>query len=271
MKQITAIIIVLAMIFLCGCTGGKSESNTTEATTAEPLIKTEKTNASETYFPYTLSDIEQDETFFYSKEITVDPADPYSAFIKKSCEEKAKVWQEVAKEDGNTTRSFYYHITSQQDFYYFLYDINGDGTNELLLGSWHRLGNDIDASDSPMKICISSIYTLKNGKIIKIDSRGWWGKDLIQDRILYSNGKIVETFGYEDRPSYFISRIADDKLAVDCYVMHTEEAVYVEIVDIDKWEDKEISQKEYYSIFNQFCGDAKPVEIDWKRIDEYGM
>ena len=38
----------------------------------------------------------------------------------------------------------------------------------------------------------------------------------------------------------------------------------------EKWEEKEISQKEYYSIFNQFCGNAKPVEIDWKRIDEYG-
>ena len=52
--------------------------------------------------------------------------------------------------------------------------------------------------------------------------------------------------------------------------MHTEETVYVKIVDIDKWENKEISQKEYYSIFDQFCGDAKKVDIDWKRIDEYG-
>ena len=270
MKRITATIIVLAMIFLCGCTGGKSESNTTEATTSEPLIKTEKANASETYFPYTLSDVEQDETFFYANEISVDPADPYSAFIKKSCEEKVKVWQEVANEDGNTTRNFYYHITSQDDFYYFLYDLNGDGTDELLLGSWHRLGTDIDTANPPKKICISSIYTLKNGKIIKIDSGNWWVQDLIQDRILYSNGKIVDTFGYEDLPSYFISKIVDDKLAVDCYVMHTEETVYLKIVDFEKWEDKEISQKEYYSIFNQFCGNAKPVEIDWKRIDEYG-
>lgn len=37
MKQITTTIIVIAMIFLCGCTGGKSESNTTEATTSVTL------------------------------------------------------------------------------------------------------------------------------------------------------------------------------------------------------------------------------------------
>ena len=259
MKQIKATIIVIAMIFLCGCTGGKSESNTTEATTSTTLAN--EVTTSDNRFTTSAKP-------FYTKEIETIASDPYSDFIKQKCIAVKKDWDSANSKERE--RGFEKFVKAFDDMYYFLYDINGDGTNELLLGSWHRLGNDIDASDSTMKICISSIYTLKNGKIIKIDSGNWWVQDLIQDRILYSNGKIVDTFGYKDIPSYFILSLKDDKLTVESYVMHTEKG-YSKIVDYEKWEDKEISQKEYYSIFNQFCGDAKKVDIDWKRIDEYGM
>ena len=272
MKQITAIIIVLAMIFLCGCTGEKSESNTTEATTSEPLIKTEKTNAAETYFPYTLSEVEQDETFFYANEITVDPADPYSAFIKKSCEEKAEVWKRCAERDGNTTRNFYSHITSQDDFYYFLYDINGDDTDELLLGSFRKTGEPTESPTPLVKIVITNVCTIKNGEVVILDDqRRWTNEEFIWDRILMSNGIIVTKWGEKDTPNYYIIDYENGKLVRKCYIFkESPDSGFYKVTNDDTFETQKISMSEYESIYNDLCGDAKKVDIDWKRIDEYG-
>ncbi len=272
MKQITATIIVFVLIFLCGCTGGKSESNTTEATTAEPLIKTEKANASETYFPYTFSEEEQDETFFYANEITADPADPYSAFIKKSCEEKAEVWKRCAERDGNTTRNFYSHITSQDDFYYFLYDLNGDGTDELLLGSFRKTGEPTESPTPPVKIVITNVCTIKNGEVVILDDqRRWTNEEFIWDRFLLSNGRVVTIWGEKNTPNYYIIDYENKELVSKCYIFkESPDSGFYKVTDDDTFETQKISMSEYESIYNDLCGNAKKVDMDWKRIDEYG-
>ena len=272
MKQITATIIVFALIFLCGCTGGKRESNTTEATTSEPLITTETPTTTEPVIPYTISDIEQDETFFYANEITADPADPYSAFIKKSCEEKAKVWQEAAKEDGNTTRNFYYHITTQPDFYYFLYDIDGDGTKELLLGSYYPIGYRDENPTPYVEIVITSVCSIKNGEVVK-QSNAFCDPGFIWDRTLWSNGLISTTYKRQEDPSFQFVEFKNGELKAKVQVFSHyfyDEPHYYSAIYNENGQDTKISKEERDRIYNECCGDAKKVDIDWKRIDEYG-
>ena len=48
-----------------------------------------------------------------------------------------------------------------RDAFYAMEDLDGDGTEELLIGSWNTLINSVDVAD---------IYTTKNGKIVKLYS-----------------------------------------------------------------------------------------------------
>ena len=48
-----------------------------------------------------------------------------------------------------------------KDAFYAMEDLDGDGTEELLIGSWNTLINAVDVAD---------IYTTKNGKIVKLYS-----------------------------------------------------------------------------------------------------
>ena len=48
-----------------------------------------------------------------------------------------------------------------RDAFYAMEDLDGDGTEELLIGSWNTLINAVDVAD---------IYTTKNGKIVKLYS-----------------------------------------------------------------------------------------------------
>ena len=48
-----------------------------------------------------------------------------------------------------------------KDAFYAMDDLDGDGTEELLIGSWNTLINSVDVAD---------IYTTKNGKIVKLYS-----------------------------------------------------------------------------------------------------
>ena len=46
---------------------------------------------------------------------------------------------------------------------------------------------------------------------------------------------------------------------------------FLKVVNFDGMDTVKITNDEYYSIYNQYCGDAKVVNIDWKRIDEYSV
>ena len=80
--------------------------------------------------------------------------------------------------------------------YYFLYDLNGDGIKELLFGGYMKIGYDIEAHNPPVKICITDVYTIKNGKAENIDSQSKLSEYFIRDRYLLSNGMIVTKLGF---------------------------------------------------------------------------
>ena len=271
MKQITALILVFVLVFLCGCTTKKAnESDTTTVTESQSAIL--KTVPTEPITTVVLSDEETDETLFYPKEIKVDPSDPYSSFIKKLCEQYAKEWEDYSKNCGRTPNSFYHFSIVCPDFYYYFYDLDGDGTKELLLGGYGRIGEYTEDYNPPVKIVITYVCTIKNGEVVVLDNRNSWKYyKFIWDRFLLSNGRVVTIWGEKDTPNYYIIDYENGKLVRKCYIFkESPDSGFYKVTNDDTFETQKISMSEYESIYNDLCGNAKPVEIDWKRIDEYG-
>ena len=208
---------------------------------------------------------------FYTKEFKEDPADPYSSLLKKRCTDMVSYWQGANEEDKQF--GFDYYIRDFEDLYYFLYDLDKDGSNELLLGTLQRVGIDYEDINAPEKICISSVYTIKDGKAVKVARSIGWQFVIYIDRILYSNGIIVTQWGNEKVPCYSAVALENGELNLKCYVRHSAgdpEKGYYKAINFNNLGEISISKDEYYSIYNQYCGNAKVVDIDWKRIDEYG-
>ncbi len=261
MKKMNAILLVLALIFLCACTSAKNDQNQTEDN-----VTTQTTDNITTLEVGTTS-----EKPFYTKEIKTDVSDPYSSLIKEKCDYITTFWKDVNPEDKK--RGFDYYIKDFEDLYYFLYDLDKDGTNELLFGTLQRVGTDFEDIYAPKKICISSIYTVKDGKAVKVDTGSWWDFVIIIDRILYSNGVIVVKWGNEEIPCYAAWTLENEELNIKCYVRHSAgdpEKGYYKAINFHNLSETSISKDEYYSLYNKYIGDAKAVDIDWKRIDEYG-
>ena len=264
MKQITATIIVLALIFLCGCAKNSSQNDVTTTS----VRRTETTNEVSTTATATKP--------FYTKEIKTDLSDAYSFVVKEKCDEIKEAW-DTRSEDSSFDRNETFDEFTRRfpDVYYFLYDLNGDGIKELLFGGYMKIGYDIEAHNPPVKICITDVYTIKNGKAENIDSQSKLSEYFIRDRYLLSNGMIVTKLGFfEDSPDYYFLAYEKDQLDFKCYVYHSVEGSgdsYSKVVDFNKlYQPQAITKTEYESIYNDLCGNAKPVEIDWKRIDEYG-
>ena len=261
MKKTVFSLLLVIIILFCSCTTIVKDNTTKD----NPITKkTDNTTTSEVSTTGVRT--------FYTKEFKENPADPYSILLKKRCNDLVSYWQGVNEEDKQF--GFDYYIKYFNDLYYFLYDLDKDGTNELLLGTLQRVGTDFEDIYAPEKICISSIYTIKDGKAVKVDTGSWWDFVIIQDRVLYSNGIIVTKWGIKNIPSYSDLAFENGKLVIKCYITHEDidpNKEYFKVINFDNLNKKSISKDEYYSIYNQYCGNAKVVDIDWKRIDEYSV
>lgn len=210
---------------------------------------------------------------FYTKEIKTDVSDPYSSLIKEKCDYITTFWKDVNPEDKK--RGFDYYIRNFDDLYYFLYDLDKDGTNELLLGTLQRVGIDYEDITAPEKICITNIYTIKDGKAVKVDNGILTVYYIIIiDRILYSNGVIVTEWGNEKKPCYSAAALENGEMKMKSYVLYGDTGLdgdFLKVVNFDGMDTVKITNNEYYSLYNKYIGDAKAVDIDWKRIDEYSV
>lgn len=258
MKKFVLFFLSFSIVFLCSCTAKYNENNP-DFTSLEKTTMQNNENEATT--------VKQ----FYTKPIQTDPNDPYSYIVKQICESTKKSWDGRDLNVPEFNESFeeciklYYYM----DVYYFMYDLDNDGSKELLLGSWMRIGNDIESENIQRKICLTNIYTIKNGKAVQVEGITWFDTEIIQARILYSNGLIVTKTGHDVDPGYFILGYENGKLVPKCYTIHGDD--YRKIVDFDRFsEEIIISKREYKKLYNDFCGKAKVVDIDWKFIDEYG-
>lgn len=257
MKKTIFFLLLVIIILFSSCTvntkGNVTTQTTDNITTLEVGTTTEKP--------------------FYTKEIKTDVSDPYSSLIKEKCDYITTFWKDVNPEDKKF--GFDYYIRNFDDLYYFLYDLDKDGTNELLLGTLQRVGIDYEDITAPEKICITNIYTIKDGKAVKVDNGILTVYYIIIiDRILYSNGVIVTEWGKEKKPCYSAAALENGEMKMKSYVLYGDTGLdgdFLKVVNFDGMDTVKITNNEYYSLYNKYIGDAKAVDIDWKRIDEYSV
>ncbi len=225
-----------------------------------------------------VSDKTQSATEYVTDEIKTSPDDPYSY---------------VVKEEYDRTLEFYAkhpEMEFKSNDYYFTYDINDDGTDELLIGSLWVVGG-IDNVEPPYeyKIMIDEIYTVKNGKAVKLSIMNGWDEMFIFERGILDNGLIRYISVFEEEYDYFYlnsdnGEMTFQELSLDDgkYVYRyldserikeinsNKTGIYLEDELYQKAEEKEITAEEFERLRAEIEGDAKPVEIKWKNIDEYG-
>ena len=241
------IILILAAIGFITCFSGCGSPTQTDETTAVGTKGGEALT-------------EKGTVPFYTKEIKDDPSDPYSGFIKEACEAVVDGWQGLEAED------FEDFFKNRYCTHYFLYDLNGDGVEEMLLGKWVKVGHYTDDPNPPTALKPYFICTLKDGEVeyMAFDSLYW--SEFIYDRVLYSNGLVMTTWGPEKNPSCIFAYFDGKELKQKDFLFHLmPDDIYLEI------DESEMTEEEYHRRIDENIGDATPVEIEWKRIDEYGQ
>ena len=244
MKKAVLLITVILLLLLCSCgaDGGKeAETTPIDASAAETSAKS-------------------DDIPFYTNEIKDDPSDPYSGLIKEACEAVVDGWQGLEAED------FEDFFKNRYCTHYFLYDLNGDGVEEMLLGKWVKVGHYTDDPNPPTALKPYFVCTLKDGEVEYMDFDSLYWSEFIYDRVLYSNGLVMTTWGPEKNPSCIFAYFDGQELKQKDFLFHLmPDDIYLEI------DESEMTEEEYHRRIDEAIGDATPVEIEWKRIDEYGQ
>lgn len=244
MKKLIILILAAMLLLLCSCGADGGKETETTLIDASAAATSEKS----------------DNIPFYTKEIKDDPSDPYSGYIKKYCERVVSRFMEEGLSD------FEWYMRQIPYMYYCFYDLNGDGVEEMLLGDWRKVGKYTDDLDPPRERKLSAVATLKDGEVeyMAFDSLHW--SEFIYDRVLYSNGLVMTTYGNEKKPSCFFAAFDGTSLVMkdNVYYFASDDTYYYGY-------DNVITEEEYHRRIDEAIGDATPVEIEWKRIDEYGQ
>lgn len=244
MKKAVLLITVILLLLLCSCGADVGKETETTPIDASAAATSEKS----------------DDIPFYTKEIKDDPSDPYSGFIKEACEAVVDGWQGLEAED------FEDFFKNRYCTHYFLYDLNGDGVEEMLLGKWVKVGHYTDDPNPPTALKPYFVCTLKDGEVEYMDFDSLYWSEFIYDRVLYSNGLVMTTWGPEKNPSCIFAYFDGKELKQKDFLFHLmPDDIYLEI------DESEMTEEEYHRRIDEAIGDATPVEIKWKRIDEYGQ
>lgn len=244
MKKAVLLITVILLLLLCSCGADVGKETETTLIDASAAATSEKS----------------DDIPFYTKEIKDDPSDPYSGFIKEACEAVVDGWQGLEAED------FEDFFKNRYCTHYFLYDLNGDGVEEMLLGKWVKVGHYTDDPNPPTALKPYFVCTLKDGEVEYMDFDSLYWSEFIYDRVLYSNGLVMTTWGPEKNPSCIFACFDGKELKQKDFLFHLmPDDIYLEI------DESEMTEEEYHRRIDEAIGDATPVEIEWRRIDEYGQ
>lgn len=244
MKKAVLLIAVMLLLLLCSCGADGGKEAETTPIDASAAATSEKS----------------DDIPFYTKEIKDDPSDPYSGYIKKYCERVVSRFMEEGLSD------FEWYMRQIPYMYYCFYDLNGDGVEEMLLGDWRKVGKYTDDLDPPRERKLSAVATLKDGEVEYMDFDSLHWSEFIYDRVLYSNGLVMTTYGNEKKPSCFFAAFDGTSLVMkdNVYYFASDDTYYYGY-------DNVITEEEYHRRIDEAIGDATPVEIEWKRIDQYGQ
>ena len=251
------LLLCLALLICTGCRKHEQKQNTTTQNN-EQTSECVQTRSGE---------IPTREVPYPTVKIPTDPDDPYAQVIKDMYEQYAQ------------------YVTAEEifkDFKYALYDIDRDGTQELLLSSWYAMwgieepefddGNDLTGKDG---ILFDRFYTIQNGKAIWVQPiNGLWdgvagatgGRDILTNSVIRLYG------GRPDHISYAYYRYTEGKLeflyALRYYA--DDESRYIVTYEGDQGTRTPITEEEFSRLRAEIEGDAQVVEIDWKPLESYG-
>lgn len=254
MKRSFCALLALALLCLCACGEAvpATETTTIEATTTE-ITTTETT----TEVPSTV-------------EIKTGEGDPYSYVIKayyecelsgyKKTNEELVQGFEILENSDISTASWW-----GETQYYALYDIDKNGTKELLLGVY----------DVEEKMVLFDLYTIQDGIAVEqlcvpVPTRYSMGID--------KNGTVYMSHLNQDNPFGFFwgidfHRFKNGQLqfceAVMVYRHGTQTTYETSYTKITDWQEGEIeiTEKEYNAINKKYEGEE--IELDWRPLSQY--
>ena len=277
MKKLFAIILCAAAVFLTAC-GNPVDESKSETTTTEAAVITES-HTTELYsgvttiyerpgrmrddydsvptmtFPAPLPEKERT-----TVKIRTSKKDPYSYVVKK-------YYENLVETQG---------LDAVERARYFLYDIDGDGSEELIFGQLDVLGGtDIydvryTTDELPMVygMMIVDVYSIIDGKPFRQDNINLSGGGAYETQIL-SNGimKSCRDTPYFPLYSYykFTDGVGDYVAALVMYRNGT-----FAYRGKNSREDEFISQEEFNRRIAEIEDGAHPIEIEWKRLQDYG-
>ena len=258
------IILIIALLTACGTPTEDEHGTTAHEESATPAVRiTDRNDEGNTWriegdydsvptvtLPQRLSEKE-----LQAIKIPTSKDDPYSYVIDG--------WISWYKDAGPD-------FDSEMDRY-ALYDINGDGTDELILGSIDVLGGvdiyDFGVAVEPTYgILIDSIYTISDGKCVEADKLPIRG-DAYQT-ILFDNGLIKVVCCTPRNPwIYYYKMVGDnfEKVGDSIFKHYDGECFFFK----DSVENP-ITEEEFNRRIAEIEGGAHPVELEWKHLQDYG-
>jgi len=177
--------------------------------------------------------------------IKTDKDDPLSFVV----EEYLELYNELLNDENRF----------MEPHYYFLYDIDGNGTKELLLGEeWED------------QIYFYSVHTIQNG--VAVHQKEF--RDISEygpPAMLFMNGTIRTVDDDGGRKNYFYYRFEGKELKFQTILLDlSDSGSGYKRMDERFGEPRSITGAEFRRVQKEFEGDGQVVELDWKPLAEYG-
>ena len=268
MKKIFALFLCLSIMLLTAC--GTPSGDERGTTTHEESVTCAETKTADVTEPNTLrlnGDYDSVPTVIQPKplsekelksiSIPTSPNDPYSYVISELLE-----WYKQAGSRFNS-----------ENERYSLYDINDDGTDELILGDIGVLGgtsvyeeHEGVRAEFTYGLLINSVYTIQNGKAVEAN-RLIVSENAYQT-ILLDNGMIKILYQTPRNPQITYYKMTGDNF--EMVGGNLDKNFDGECYYYEKDKEEKISEEEFNRRIAEIEDGAHPIEIKWKRLQDYG-
>ncbi len=276
MKRLFALFLGLSIMLLTAC-GNSADESKTETTTTEAAVVTES-HTTELYSGVTT---------IYERPLRMcgdyDSVPTVTQPAPLSADERTIVKIHTSKNDpySYVVKDHYEYllnsagIDAANEARYFLYDIDGNGSEELIFGQVRVLGGmdvydvrlSTDEVPPVMGILIVDIYSIVDGKASRQKQMVLGGGAAYETQIL-SNGIVKISYNTPALPSYSYYSFAD---SVGSYIGSLKANRDGTFTYVDSnVANQAISKDEFDRRIAEIEGGAKPVELEWKRLQNYG-
>ena len=269
MKKLFIALIILLLPSLCSCgrrspeetTTIRSSENTAQVSGTETTIKetSAETTAIKTMTEKAVTNRYGQTTVRY-RQTTVKAknentvTNPYGQAIVEIETDKSDPYSYVIKESYDHLNDGHEGYASLQ--FYSFYDVDSNGTKELLLGAKESYG-----------ICIYAIYAIRNGVAVKQDQFFLISDEL--PSLLFKNGTIRSDHNDEGDLYYCYYQFEKEKLKFQTTLIDYDGQHYRDNTYKGSSLGTPITKQEFERVKKEFEGNGQVVELDWKPLAEY--